>query len=160
MTAVRMSYGQTFSEYIEELPTLPCPQKFRSVSGIQFLEKDLPNHLFDHTQFDLSTRKARAKIELDPIFPIIIVKNTSSNSGYSSSTLFSFNAQGDFQSVLLVAHSADGEGSTYSITPENKIRIANYGASEAIISTYRYENGQFIKEGELEYGDVDNLPEY
>lgn len=154
------SYAQTFSEYYTELTTLPCPKKFRSVTSTIFVEKDLPNYLFDQIKHDLTIGKAKAKLGLDINYPLILIKYRDLVDYSTSSVLYSFDSNGVFLSYIAVSHSADGEGVQFSITPENKIRIASYGASDAVINTYRYESGQFIKEGEIEYGDADNLPDY
>ncbi len=156
-----LSQAQTFGDYLDGLVTMPCPKKFKPDSVVNFNRTDLPSHLFNGTDFNLTKQKAFAKLELDEDYPIILIGNISDRGDYFEVvTACSFNNQGNLLSKIVLSHDLVGEGSSYSITPENKIRVASYGASDAVINTYRYENGQFFKEGPREYADADNLPDY
>lgn len=161
ITVSSFSYAQTFDEYLEGLIFMPTPKKFKPDSMVEFIQMELPSHLFNGPEFNLTKQKAFAKLDLDKNYPIILIGHISDRGGYFSSvSAYSFDNDGNYLSKILLSHDLVGEGSTYSITPENKIRIASYGASDAVINTYRYEDGQFIREGEREYADADNLPEY
>ena len=158
---VSCCYGQTFSEYLNSLPIKSVPKKFNQGSEIEHEKIPLLPNLFTDSIFNLDRDRAYLRLDLDANFPIILIGQLSNDEDYFElAGAASFDTSGNYLDFLALFHTADGEGSTYSITPENKIRVASYGASEAVIWTYRYENGQFIREVEPEYGDVDNLPDY
>ena len=155
------SFAQTFYEYLGDLSELKCPVSFDKAGQVDYPDLALPAHLFENSVFNLSKQLAFAKIMLDENYPIILIGHMSDRGDhFHSITAYSFDTNGNYVSRILLSHDDVGSGSEYSITPENKIRIASYGASDAVINTYRYENGEFIKEEGREYADADNLPDY
>jgi hypothetical protein len=151
---------QRFDSLLRVLPEISIPHKFNSELGEAVQKAKFPNDALGLTDYD-SLWHVAGKILMNKDFPLVLLKRYDTEFNlYDTYWLVSFDSLGQHISHLPVVHSSDGEGRTFAITPENRIRVAAYGASEARIRAFEYVNGQFNEVGEIEAGDADNLPDY
>lgn len=151
-------YGQTFSDYLDGIPVVNQPKKFRESPYYNWTRYDLPSSI--NTEINFSNYETIGKIELDASYPLLLVRKYYNNGFHRRIKLVSFDATGNYIAHLYPEYTADGEGRMFSIRPDGKIRIVEHGTMSAVVKTYRYENGQFIEEGTPENTELDVLPDY
>jgi hypothetical protein len=150
-----------FDSLLTEIPSIDFPRKFRGNGSLNSdVEAKYPVNSLHLDGYNEEWQIA-GKFLLNEHFPLVLLKRYDSTMNmYDSYSLVSFDSAGHYISSLSVKHNSDGEGRTFAITPEHKIRVAIYGASEAIIRTFEYVNGEFIALEGMENADADNLPDY
>lgn len=160
ITAPKPKPISRFDSLLTILPSIDVPHSFHSRQAAAVAETALPIRLIDLKEYG-NEWKICAKVHLQKNYPLIMIKRFNSEMDtYDAYSLLSFDSTGRFISELAVKFNSDGQGRKFSITPDKRIRVAVYGASEAIIRSYEYANGQFKEVGEAEDGDIDNMPEY
>ncbi|MEM9680810.1 MAG: hypothetical protein AAF901_10850 [Bacteroidota bacterium] len=104
-------YGQTFSEYLDGIPAVSHPKKFRESSYYNWTGYDLPSSVNANPKFTNS--KTIAKIELDTNYPLLLLREYYNEGLHRFMTLVSFNPNGDYITYLSSEYTADGEGGNF-----------------------------------------------
>jgi hypothetical protein len=151
---------ERFDSLLRVLPEISFPHKFKSELDEAVQKAKFPNGALGLTDYD-SLWHVSGKILMNKDFPLVLLKRYDTEFNlYDTYWLVSFDSLGQHISHLPVVHSSDGQGRTFAITPENRIRVAVHEASKARIRTYEYVNGQFNEVGKIENRDADKLPDY
>ena len=153
-----LAQDQTFSEFLGELPTIDIPKTFNEASYFNWQGKELPSTLT--TEQSSKDYQAVAQIELDENYPLVLIRKSYNNGHDFFIRLLSFDADGNYINSFSVEYTADGEGMDFSITPERQIRLARYVMTNVSITTYNYNEGEFIQVGDLEFMDEEEQGEY